>query len=156
MSHPQSYKCILTHTFKLNIFNIIFKSVCPSYNNSLKISLQQDLFISYPEQCVLQVQLTSSFIDIMYDYETPRYAVLSVIRLSPVYYFIPFFSAPILQHLTFFCHYSEVQNFTAMFNQVNADKNYDYIEVKVMEIVTRQPLLFEVKSMSNCFPSFLI
>jgi hypothetical protein len=82
----------------MNYFNIIFKSVCPSYNNSLKISIQQDLFISYSEQCVLQVQPTSSFIDIMYDYETPRYAVLSIIRLPPVSYFVTFFAALILQH----------------------------------------------------------
>jgi len=88
----------------MNYFNIIFKSVFPNYDNSLKISIQQDLFISYPEQCILQVQPISSFIDIMYDRETPRYAVLSIIQLSPVSYIITFFSALIVQHLTFFCH----------------------------------------------------
>jgi hypothetical protein len=63
----------------MNYFNTIFKSVFFNYDNSLKFSIQQDLFISYPEQCILQIQPTSSFIDIMYDYETLRYAVLSVI-----------------------------------------------------------------------------
>ena len=68
----------------MNYFNIIFTSVFPNYNNSLKISIRQDLFISYPQQCLLQVQPTSSFVAIIYDYEAPLYAVLSIIQLPPV------------------------------------------------------------------------
>ena len=83
----------------MNYFNIIFKSVFQNYNNSLKISIRQDLFISYPQQCVLQVQPTSSFFAILYDYETPLYTVLSIIRLPPVSCFITFLSSTlILQH----------------------------------------------------------